>query len=443
MVCYTAAGERLVLSAKALGDGGEGSVHEVVGKADLLAKIYKETDVAEAHRLKVEEMAHTKLPRSVDRRVAWPVATLYKDPGCSSFAGFIMPRLDERISLEELYEYPAPPEHNFPVSDRLRVMESLARTVAELHAQGHVIGDFNDGNVGVISGHGCEVGIHDADSFHIKGADGTLYRCSVCFPGWAAPEVLRSVRGYTYATTPNETFTQQSDDWALAVHVFKAIFGVHPYHCAAAPVPAGGSAPAASGIDKRVERGETPYFRQVIGYRTAPYAPPITSLPPYLKEAFHRAFVDGHSDPLARPSASEWEAMVHRYLGDLETCAASPAHQYWRGLPGCPYCKASVGFSKALVAYAPRTSSQGCAPKHLSHASAQPVTNKATTRAASPGKVVAHPAFGKVLRAVLYVAAGGAAAALAVVVLIALVQALLPGAICAAIFVAFIAGLDS
>lgn len=83
----------------------------------------------------------------------------------------------------------------------------------------------------------------------------------------------------------------------------------------------------------------------------------------------------------------------------------------------------------------------GYVPKHLSHTSAQSVVKMAMIRTASSGKVVTHPAFGKALRAVSCVAAGLTASECAAVVLTALVQALLPGAICASTLVAFIADL--
>lgn len=435
MLVYTKTGTAITLDSSPLGEGGEGKVYVVQGHPHAVAKIYSTADDALAHKEKIEAMSTMTLPPQIRDRVAWPVGALYSDTNASHFVGFGMPRIDERLSLVELYKYPSGQGMNFSVGDKLRVMESLADTVAALHSSGHVVGDFNDGNAGVVRG--CEVAMHDVDSFHITDASGRLYRCPVCYPGWAAPEVLRAVRGSTYETCHGETFTDQSDDWALAVHVFKAIFnGVHPYHCAIDSSLAKGSVPASIPIEKRVERGETPFFKAVPGAQSPLFSPGAGMLPPYMKDAFMRAFVDGHADPSARPTAQEWSSLVHRYRSDLTTCSANGAHQYWSGITtGCPYCAAERRLGGALTRVAAtgtvrRIAEPQAQPKHASPAgNARTAAKMASGRA--PALLLAFLKWGLIL--------GGGA--LGVYCIVMIVVALLPSLLCAAIFVAFIAGL--
>ncbi|MFR1641048.1 MAG: hypothetical protein ACLSVD_19080 [Eggerthellaceae bacterium] len=169
-----------------------------------------------------------------------------------------------------------------------------------------MIGDYNDNNVAVLPG--CRAALVDADSFHAT-IGGKTYPCAVCMPGYAAPEVLRNMHGFaTYEDCTKETFTQKTDDWALAVHVFRTLFnGAHPYHCL--PIPnANGSLPSVLPIDKRVERGETPFFTAVPGVKLPPFTPDADMLPPYLRALFGAPRRRAPIPPAA--SAAEWQQAI-------------------------------------------------------------------------------------------------------------------------------------
>ena len=82
----------------------------------------------------------------------------------------------------------------------------------------------------------------EGDIFQVLGNSGQVakiyktggtYRCNVCAPGYAAPELLQKCSDYVaqkpsasknaYAETPLPTFTQETDNFALAIHVFKLL----------------------------------------------------------------------------------------------------------------------------------------------------------------------------------------------------------------------------
>lgn len=394
MNVYTEAGTPLTLADPPIGKGGEGAIYRIDGNPGRVAKIYLDPADAASRRNKIEAMASISdlfQENGPLGTIAWPLGALYADPGAASFVGFGMRTVSTPITIDSLYEYPADPDANFSMLDKLCVIESVAALTDQAHKAGQVIGDYNDNNVAVLPG--CRAALVDADSFHAT-IGGKTYPCAVCMPGYAAPEVLRNMHGFaTYEDCTKETFTQKTDDWALAVHVFRTLFnGAHPYHCL--PIPnANGSLPSVLPIDKRVERGETPFFTAVPGVKLPPFTPDADMLPPYLHALFERAFVAGHADPSRRPSAAEWQQAIARYKGDVRQRCCNQAHWYWEQRPSCPYCEADARAAKALRSIGAARSPHA-APKPAASGAAQRSAHAAAIvpRTASTGGAAARPA---------------------------------------------------
>lgn len=352
MIVYTDSGKALELAEPALGGGGEGDVYLIKGYKRV-AKIYKDAADADSRREKIEAMAsfcgRVNGLRELDN-VAWPLAALYADPSAKTFVGFGMRRIESDYRLDELYNYPPPSSMRMRMEDKVDYLIDLSSIVDALHSLGQVIGDFNNNNLPVIGG-GRKAALVDADSFHTR-VGGKVYRCEFCMSGYVAPEVIKNVRGTTYKDCQKETFTINSDNWSLAVHVFRMLFnGIHPYHCQAIPGPTG-SLPAPLPQDKRVERGETPFFKNVPGVKAPPYAPEVSAFPDYVVGLFKRAFIDGHSDPSKRPTAAEWKKVLAKYKSELKRCPNEVTHAFHKGAGTCPYCKAdgkSVQVATAMV----------------------------------------------------------------------------------------------
>lgn len=346
MDVYTASNTVLTLTEPPLSSGGEGAVYSIHGYPDRVAKIYHDPADAQRREGKITAMVNIRqgsgFQRSgLARDIAWPMAALYDSR--HRFIGFGMQRIAADTELDDLYVYP-PEGRPISIQNRVNILIHLCDVIDRLHTSGQVFGDFNPNNIKVKAD--GTVNFVDADSYHIHNA-GQEYRCVVCAPGYVAPEVLRACKGSTYADCPGVTFTENSDNFALAIHIFRMLMnGCHPFICERHLTRAG-SAPAPKSTDKRVESGETPFFKTIPNYTTPHYAPDLNAFPPYLRDLFRRAFVDGHTNPDRRPRAADWKRALTRFGGELTKCRHG--HFYWNGAQSCPYCEADARHKKKMA----------------------------------------------------------------------------------------------
>lgn len=338
-VC-TAEGLRLTLKEPAFKSGGEGSIYEIVGHPNSVAKIYRTRTDAAARRGKICEMARvSRLPdykSSVLNNTAWPCAALFSN---GNFVGFGMRKVNTSRELDDIYSQ-INKASSVGIPERIKILVSLCDVVDQLHARGQIVGDFNPSNIKVDDQY--NVYLLDADSFHFSSGK-SVYPCSVCAPGYAAPEIVRACRGDKYLDAyvrGTSTFTKTSDYFALAVHIFRMLMnGCHPYTCRNEITS--GSPPAPLPQDVRIERGQTPFFVSVPGFTTPAWAPSINCLPEYIRRLFERAFVEGNTNPSVRPGPKEWKAALLQYQTELVRCSADSKHYFWNRLNKCPYCVAS------------------------------------------------------------------------------------------------------
>jgi serine/threonine protein kinase len=348
MNVYTLTGKTLTLRVPALNSGGEGSIHEIVGFPDKVAKIYRDRMDATKRENKISEMVRISkepsfLRSNLTQDIAWPLSPLFD--GNKNFVGFGMNRISAGKELDDLYVYPPKANSGITIENKIDSLISLCDVIERLHKLGQVFGDFNPNNIKIKSD--WTVGFVDADSYHIKNAN-TVFKCVVCAPGYVAPELIKDCKGTTFADYPGKTFTQATDYFALAIHCFRMLMnGCHPYngHRVLRGV---GSAAAPTPTDKRVESGETPFFQSVSNCVAPEYAPDIDAFPNSLRSMFHRAFVEGHKDPNARPNASEWKEVLKRYKTELTSCTRNRSHQYYKGSRACPYCAADQRYHNKL-----------------------------------------------------------------------------------------------
>lgn len=335
------------LSLSLLGSGGEGAVYEIDGHPNLVAKIYHDesSDQRSQREAKIDAMVAISQSfafksAALSDDIAWPIAPLYDSVG--NFIGFGMNRISASTELDDLYEYPSNNNSTVTIRDRVKCLISLCDVIDRLHQTGQVFGDFNPNNIKIRPDRA--VSFVDADSYHIS-YYGKEYRCVVCAPGYVAPEIISACKGTTYADCPGTTFTRETDCFALAIHIFRMLMnGCHPYICER-NLKRAGSSPAPKSIDKRVESGETPFFKSIPNYVAPQYAPDINTLPPYLYDLFRKAFVDGHTNPTARPKASEWKSALIRYSSELRVCQSNHNHYYWKENESCPYCAADLRYN--------------------------------------------------------------------------------------------------
>ena len=338
-----------------LNDGGEGYIYEVLENPKLLVKIYKDKDVSGAPIVTPD--LHSKLtymknnpPENLVQKgiVAWPIELLENESG--GLTGFVMPKLDLDEHLKRAYSYRHPSleaaEYNlFPsVRSRISIAINLCSALHELHKKGYVIGDFNHANIGVNYSTG-QIYFMDCDSFHITDDQGKVHRTSVIMSGYLAPEIINHCneerakgKPYNLDQVALPTFTDESDLFCLAIHIFKLLMnGVDPF--LGVKYDATGSQAAPFVGNDAIERNS--YVFRPGNKPSAVFCPPAESLPPAILDLFNRAFIEGRAEPLVRPNEADWYNALSRYLSnELTQCLKVKKHQHYRPLPECPYCVA-------------------------------------------------------------------------------------------------------
>lgn len=200
--------------------GGEGSIFLVQGNSSIAAKVYSHGN---APKEKLYQMLKMPLAQKSDY-IAWPQDILFNQTGTP--AGFIMKRFSYTKSLAEMLS-----DTSFQWKKRICVAANLCDVVHEIHQVGQCIGDMNPSNFGVDTrnGHVCAF---DADSFHLHDTHGQWYPCVVGIADYWPPELQRlTINGAELRSLPPaRTFSQSSDQFALAVLIFQLLFsGYHPF----------------------------------------------------------------------------------------------------------------------------------------------------------------------------------------------------------------------
>ena len=342
-------------------DGGEGFIFEVQGYPDWLMKIYKEKDaqgnsiVTSELTEKLEYMRNNPPSSLIAQGVlAWPLETIYEE---GKLIGFLMPRLVFDSNMKDVCSFKHPVSDNaqavadFPsVKSRILIAINLVSTIHELHKSGYVIGDLNHENIGINRQTG-RISIVDCDSFHIVDNRGKAFRTKYVMPGYLAPEIIEHCyeerangRPHLVNEVALPTFTQESDSFCLAKHIFKLLMnGTDPFTGVLENTV--GSAASPFQGNEAIERNA--YLFKSGYYAKAKFCLTANEIPNELIALFKRAFVDGHTDKYARPSSEEWHHALENYLNSLSQCSANPKHQHLNTLTTCPFCAADNRWAKA------------------------------------------------------------------------------------------------
>ena len=182
------------------------------------------------------------------------------------------------------------------------------------------------------------------------------HRCNVCAPGYAAPELLERVSDYVaknptasknaYSTTPLPTFTKETDNFALAIHMFKLIMnGYTPF---GGIIETAAVSQASPGVGDTAVRRDNYCFKPGFKHQSVAIMP-LETLPQDIGYFFTRAFGAGKRDPKQRPSSVEWHGVLSSYIQDLVDCPENPLHQFYKENRDCPLCDADVRFAAAVA----------------------------------------------------------------------------------------------
>ncbi|KPU45737.1 protein kinase domain protein [Oxobacter pfennigii] len=303
-----------------LGRGGEGSVYEVAGNANLAAKIYHDP-LNKNKEDKLKAMTYVKSEKLLNV-LAWPVDTLYNADD-NSMVGILMPMVKGYKEIHKLYN-PGVRIAEFPHAGwdfLIRTASNLARAFSVVHKHDHVIGDINPGNIVVSSR--ATVMLIDTDSFQVS-AYGNIYPCNVGVTMYQPPE-LQDIKSFEGLIR-----TSNHDNFGLAVFIFQLIFmGRHPF---SAKYTGSEDMTLEQAIKEKrfayMKESKSRYMRQPLGTLS------INGVSDTVAKLFERAFLT--SD---RPDGKEWSISLEEMLNDLIKCTKEPSHKYYKSQARCPWCR--------------------------------------------------------------------------------------------------------
>ncbi len=338
-----------VTLGRELGRGGEGSVFEMPGHPELVAKLYHQPlDAAKQDKLHyMVSVVDAKLTAIS----AWPRGMLHRKPG-GPVVGFVMPHVSTKQPMHKVYS-PAHRKQAHPDAAwdfLVFVARNAAAAFEAIHAHGHVIGDVNQGNL--VVGTDSRVVFIDCDSFQIRHGS-RLYPCLVGVPHFTPPELQRVKNFASVSRGVNH------DNFGLALIIFHLLFaGRHPY--AGVPLNPGDPPPLESAIANfKFAYSRTAGSR---GIRPPPYAPSLSLVPDDIAFLFERAFTESGTANDERPTAGEWVTALDRLRGRLKRCNVSLIHQYSGHLSACPWCglerQGAVFFIDMKAVYSPAAGGQ-------------------------------------------------------------------------------------
>lgn len=312
-------------TGKELGGGGEGKIYTVVGMQNLVAKIYHQPKMEYTQKLSrmLANKPYSVLNQQGHCSIAWPIDNLFDVAGRCT--GFLMPYISSTVPLLELYN---PQDRLYKYSGftwkyLLSTAKNLAVVLEELHTGGYIVGDLNESNI-LVSGNAL-VTLVDCDSIQVPKDNGQFFRCLVGKPGYTPPE-LQS------CDFSQVNRTMYHDNFSLAVLIFLMLMeGVHPFM---GVWKGEGEWPS---LTERIKAGNYPYGGASLlvppPNALAPYI-----LPPNLQSLMKRCFVEGHTNPSRRPTATEWRKALHDAEQQLTCCRYNSQHWYSQHLSACPWC---------------------------------------------------------------------------------------------------------
>ena len=301
MICqtvYTFSGESQVLGAE-VGCGGEGSVHALQSRPEILVKTYHESRLKQdgaALQAKLQAMAGLASLRD-QVGLSWPLLLVYGPK--QNWLGYAM-RRQQGKSLKLLAHKLVSRVH-FPGVTRVQmvqVMLNICQQVKQLRAAGVMIGDYNMANF-LVDPHTYSVSLIDCDSYQVT-IQGKRYPCVVGTPEMTPAEH----HGQDFASLVR---TAESEDFSLAILLFMCLMlGRHPYDVI------GGD----SQVDN-LRNGKFPYGIGNTGIPRGHWYNIWSHMPHSLKSAFIQTFTEGSQTPARRITLDQWIELLVRYQKEM------------------------------------------------------------------------------------------------------------------------------
>lgn len=329
-----------------MGYGREGSAYRIVGEP-FVAKIYHNPTPQIAR--KIESMAAI-LPVLFERKkqlllkLAWPLGALYERSDGRGFKGFFMYEVPEEfVSIDVVSQFPGnPTAPRISERQKIEMLIDLCKLTSGLHDIGITLGDWNARNI--LVGDQGRLMLLDTDSYAFTLSD-VSYQTTCAAPGYIAPEVLKlmettSVSDFESlaAATNAPVFTPQTDDFGLAVHIFKMLNrGIHPYASGELDLDyfdLDDDIPPAPSLNNCACNGRSPFIGTLIGYVVPKYALTLDDFGSLVGEAFRRSLFGKAQERL---DAHTWARLLDLYLSETVECPRG--HLYHASQEECSYCR--------------------------------------------------------------------------------------------------------
>lgn len=283
-----------------LAHGGEGVVHRLAERSDILVKIYHPEVLADALRKqrlerKIREMSNNEALRN-HPRAAWPLVCLKNPTG--EWCGYAM-RVKEGVSLRELFGNPFNLARLAPVWHRqhlVRLCVDFLDTIESFGAEKTLPVDFNPSNFLIDIQDIC-MSFIDCDGFQFKGVAG-IHLSEAVLPEMAGPEVLRRKSWH------EAPVAEHSLRFSLAMTLFYILtIGNSPYRHRNGNDPVrnlmDGSCGLGTGAECQLPKGS---FYTIWSHLIFD-----------LKALFIRCFREGHGNSSVRPTIAEWRVALLKY----------------------------------------------------------------------------------------------------------------------------------
>ncbi len=335
MIVYDSSDEKYVLRETQFG-GGEGKLYAIENDDTIYAKIFNIEKRTKGRREKIiewEEMLSQKvIDESFFGQIVVPQKCLYESTlqkNANTFVGYTMQKQMHFRTLKNVYV-----ENDINYIQKVWIARNLCILTNRVHSfeREVVIGDYNADNVIVFLSTSTAKFI-DVDSFQLiidRGGLRILCPCTVGIPEFMAPEISRRLKKEkanletVSKSANNPVFTKNTDLYAMAYHIFALLMnGSSPY----ASMPnmeelAKHASKTVSSVDVNrlhaAENGDFVFAKRSLFKKPPAYAPKYQILTKELQKLFERAFIEGASDPKARPNADEFYRALGDYFDMLE-----------------------------------------------------------------------------------------------------------------------------
>lgn len=326
-IVYDSQGNQYELTGK-IGEGGQGMVCST-DRPQTLVKIVNTKDPKKIQTT-LKQIQWIGQQNISDLNMALPQIAITKPKH-----GYVMELMDGLIPLEEvlnlsfndLQDNESTEQYlqTGGVSRRIKLLLEMAKTLSELHSRGYAYGDLSPANIFVSqSVNHSQVWFIDCDNICFNEREGVTHLHT---PGYGAPEVVRNEQNVNSLT----------DAWAFAVIAFELLTHQHPFKGLQVE-----DAEPEIGESQAFE-GEFPwvYDTQDVSNESTGGIPLNVVSNTDIVKLFQQCFEEGKTNPLKRPSLSQWRSVLQQAVDqtlDCQSCRHQFFYQDNELEQVCPFC---------------------------------------------------------------------------------------------------------